>query len=74
MSCNIELRSEIAGMPVIGSVGFPLAVNINMFSGGRNRLAACNLRIAVGTPYIAGVARFATGSVFSVTNLGMLMV
>ena len=74
MSSNIELRSEIACMPVIGSVGFPLAVNINMFFGGRNRLAGCNLRITVGTPCIACVARFTAGCNFGIAYFCVLVI
>ena len=59
---------------MICAVRFPFAVNINMVACGRNRCTRCNLLIAVGTPCIACIARFATGCRFSIAYFGMLVI
>ena len=70
----IELCTEIADMPMICTIGFPLPIRIYMLACSRNLVTYCNFSIAVRTPNVASIALFTTGSFFCIARLCMFVI
>ena len=70
----IKLCTEVAGVPMVCAIGFPLTVSIGILAGSRNIAAGRNLGAAIGAPSITGVAFFTTSGFFRITHLSMLVI
>ena len=70
----VEFSSASASMEVLGFVGFPSSIYVNMVSGRINYSTRCNLSVAIQAPCIASISRSITFCSYCIANLSMLMI